>query len=98
MGRQIPDSASIIRVIPLDASLVRNAGTRTVGMLETYEIDMDTCLPIQQSEANEWLEMGTGLATLGSRMLGNPIGNGERISPYMALAEARLGSLESAQS
>ena len=27
--------------------LVRNAGTRTAGVLETYEIDMDTCLPIQ---------------------------------------------------
>ena len=30
--------------------LVRNATTNTVGTLETYEVDMDTCLPIQQSE------------------------------------------------
>ena len=34
--------------------LVRNATTRTVGMLETYEIDMDTCLPIQQSETYDF--------------------------------------------
>ncbi len=34
--------------------LVRNAGTRTVGMLETYEIDMDTCLPMQQSETYDF--------------------------------------------
>lgn len=30
--------------------LVRNAGTNRVGILESYEIDMDTCLPIRQSE------------------------------------------------
>ena len=34
--------------------LVRNAGTRTVGMLETYEVDMDTCLPRQQSETYDF--------------------------------------------
>lgn len=30
--------------------LVRNAGTNTIGMLETYEIDPETCLPVGQSE------------------------------------------------
>jgi hypothetical protein len=30
--------------------LVRNAGTNTIGMIETYDIDPETCLPIGQSE------------------------------------------------
>ena len=30
--------------------LVRNGGTRTEGTLITYEVDMDTCLPIRESE------------------------------------------------
>ena len=34
--------------------LVRNGGTRTAGILQTYEVDMDTCLPIQQSETYDF--------------------------------------------
>ncbi|WP_428103172.1 hypothetical protein [Candidatus Rariloculus sp.] len=34
--------------------LVRNAGTRTVGWLETYEIDMETCLPVGKSEIQDF--------------------------------------------
>ncbi len=34
--------------------LVRNAGTGTVGILETYEIDMESCLPTGQSEAYDF--------------------------------------------
>jgi hypothetical protein len=34
--------------------LVRNAGTRTVGILQTYEVDMDTCLPIRESETYDF--------------------------------------------
>ncbi len=30
--------------------LVRNAGTNTVGRMETYTIDMNTCLPTAKSE------------------------------------------------
>ena len=30
--------------------LVRNAGTNTLGRMETYRIDMNTCLPIAKSE------------------------------------------------
>jgi hypothetical protein len=30
--------------------LVRNAGTNTLGRMETYQIDMNTCLPIARSE------------------------------------------------
>ena len=30
--------------------LVRNAGTNTIGRMETYRIDMNTCLPIAKSE------------------------------------------------
>ncbi len=34
--------------------LVRNAGTRTAGVLETYEIDMESCLPTGQSETHDF--------------------------------------------
>ena len=34
--------------------LVRNAGTRTIGRLETYQIDIDTCLPTGQSETYDF--------------------------------------------
>jgi hypothetical protein len=30
--------------------LVRNAGTNTLGRMQTYQIDMNTCLPTRQSE------------------------------------------------
>ncbi len=34
--------------------LVRNAGTNTIGWLETYEIDMETCLPTGKSEIHDF--------------------------------------------
>ena len=34
--------------------MVRNGGTNTVGRLETYEVDMESCLPIFQSETYDF--------------------------------------------
>ena len=34
--------------------LVRNGGTRTEGTLITYEVDMETCLPIRESETYDF--------------------------------------------
>ena len=34
--------------------LVRNAGTRTIGRMETFEIDMETCLPLGKSEVHDF--------------------------------------------
>ena len=35
--------------------LVRNAGTNTLGRMETYRIDMNTCLPTAKSEVVDFL-------------------------------------------
>src|SRR5688572_18489322 len=34
--------------------LVRNAGTNTLGRMETYRIDMNTCLPISKAEVTDF--------------------------------------------
>src|SRR5215470_9240541 len=34
--------------------LVRNAGTNTIGRMESYNIDMNTCLPISKSEITDF--------------------------------------------
>ncbi len=34
--------------------LVRNAGTNTVGILQTYAIDLDTCLPVREGEPHDF--------------------------------------------
>src|SRR5213593_2720802 len=34
--------------------LVRNAGTNTLGRMETYRIDMNTCLPMSKSEITDF--------------------------------------------
>lgn len=34
--------------------LVRNAGTNNLGALESYEVNMDTCLPIRQSDTYDF--------------------------------------------
>jgi hypothetical protein len=34
--------------------MVRNAGTNTLGRMETYQIDMNTCLPIAKSEITDF--------------------------------------------
>ena len=34
--------------------LVRNAGTNTIGRMETYRIDMNTCLPVSKSEITDF--------------------------------------------
>ena len=34
--------------------LARNAGTRTIGRMETFEIDMETCVPLRKSEVHDF--------------------------------------------
>ena len=34
--------------------MVRNAGTRTLGRMETYQIDPTTCLPTRKSEVTDF--------------------------------------------
>ncbi|MEE8249435.1 MAG: hypothetical protein V3R59_04325 [Gammaproteobacteria bacterium] len=34
--------------------LARNAGTRTIGRMETFEIDMESCLPLRKSEVHDF--------------------------------------------
>lgn len=34
--------------------LVRNGGTNTIGRMETFEIDMNTCLPLRKSEVHDF--------------------------------------------
>jgi hypothetical protein len=34
--------------------LVRNAGTNTVGILQTYDVDLDTCLPLRESQQHDF--------------------------------------------
>jgi hypothetical protein len=34
--------------------LVRNAGTRTIGRMETFAIDIDTCLPLGKSDVHDF--------------------------------------------
>lgn len=34
--------------------LIRNAGTSTIGVLETFEIDLDSCLPVGKSEVHDF--------------------------------------------
>ena len=34
--------------------LVRNAGTNTLGRMETFRIDMNTCLPAMKSEVTDF--------------------------------------------
>src|SRR5262245_48090044 len=34
--------------------LVRNGGTNTIGRMETYRIDMNTCLPISKSDVHDF--------------------------------------------
>ena len=34
--------------------LVRNAGTNTLGRMETYQIDMNSCLPIRKSDVTDF--------------------------------------------
>lgn len=34
--------------------LVRNAGTSTIGRMESFEIDMDSCLPLRKSQVHDF--------------------------------------------
>jgi hypothetical protein len=44
-----PDAAGRDRML-----LVRNAGTNTIGRMETFEIDMETCLALGKSEVHDF--------------------------------------------
>ena len=60
LGNEGFDDRELRALVYTDASdadrmlLVRNAGTRTVGRMETFEIDMETCLPLRKSEVHDF--------------------------------------------
>ncbi len=60
LGNEGFDDRELRALVYADASgedrmlLVRNAGTRTIGRLETFEIDMETCLPLGKSEVHDF--------------------------------------------
>jgi len=60
VGNEGFDDRELRALVYTDASgadrmlLVRNAGTRILGRMETFEIDIDTCLPIRKSEVHDF--------------------------------------------
>ncbi len=60
LGNEGFDDREVRALVYADASgedrmvLVRNAGTRTIGRMETFEIDMGTCLPVRQSQVHDF--------------------------------------------
>ena len=60
LGNEGFDDRELRALVYTDASdadrmlLVRNAGTRTIGRMETFEIDMETCLPLRKSEVHDF--------------------------------------------
>ncbi len=60
LGNEGFDDRELRALVYADASgedrmvLVRNAGTRTIGRMETFEIDMETCLPVRQSQVHDF--------------------------------------------
>ena len=64
--------------------LVRNAGTNTIGRMETYRIDMNTCLPISKSETTDFH------AQSHEFFLWHDPANPNRVLVYMAIWTAGL--------
>ena len=60
VGNQGFDDRELRALVYADASgndrmlLVRNAGTNTIGQMESFEIDMDTCLPLHKSQVHDF--------------------------------------------
>ncbi len=60
LGNEGFDDRELRALVYTDASgadrmlLVRNAGTRTIGRMETFEIDMETCLALRKSEVHDF--------------------------------------------
>lgn len=60
VGNQGFDDRELRALVYSDASgtdrmlLVRNAGTNTIGRMESFEIDGDTCLPLAKSEVHDF--------------------------------------------
>lgn len=64
--------------------LVRNAGTNTLGRMETYRIDMETCQPISKSETYDFH------AQSHEFFLWHDPANSNRVLVYMAMWTAGL--------
>ncbi len=62
--------------------LARNAGTRTIGRMETFEIDLETCLPIDKSEVHDFHGPSHEF------YLWHDPGNPSRVLVYMAMFDA----------
>lgn len=60
LGNQGFDDRELRALVYTDASgadrmlMVRNAGTNTIGQMESFDIDMDTCLPRRKSEVHDF--------------------------------------------
>ena len=60
VGNQGFDDRELRALVYADASgrdrmlLVRNAGTNTIGQMESFEIDRDTCMPMRKSEVHDF--------------------------------------------
>jgi len=64
--------------------LVRNAGTGTIGRMETYRIDMDTCLPMSKTELTDFHSQSHEF------FLWHDPANTNRVLVYMAIWTAGL--------
>ncbi len=60
LGNEGFDDRELRALVYIDTSgadrmlLVRNAGTRTIGRMETFAIDIDTCLPLGKSDVHDF--------------------------------------------
>ncbi len=64
--------------------LVRNAGTNTIGRMETYRIDLNTCQPISKSEITDFNSQSHEF------FLWHDPANANRVLVYMAIWTAGL--------
>jgi len=64
--------------------LVRNGGTNTIGRMETYRIDMNTCLPMSKSEITDFHSQSHEF------FLWHDPANPNRVLVYMAIWTAGL--------
>lgn len=63
--------------------LVRNGGTNTIGRMETYRIDMNTCLPTSNSEITDFHSQSHEF------FLWHDPANPNRVLVYMAILDRR---------
>src|SRR5258708_3982852 len=70
--------------------MVRNGGTNTAGWMQTYGIDMNTCLPTSQSEITDFHSQSHEF------FLWHDPANANRVLVYMAIWTAGLPDPEHA--